>query len=157
MNSMFQCHKTDTIILSHYRFMLSYLKFPRRRPICIMFFFNCLFFVVFLLFFRFISNILTTKTSYKNNSKNYFCNRKKNSNNNRKTQAQAHKKPNKKSNINPLSHPNFQSDSTSQTHTVLNEVIITAIYSFFGHFYSEHVNFLLIIKRCTFFPFFPLT
>ena len=76
MNSMFQCHKTDTIILSHYRFMLTYLKFPRRRP-SVLFFFNCLFFVVFLLFFRFISNILTTKTSYKNNSKNYFCNRKK--------------------------------------------------------------------------------
>ena len=63
------------------------------------------------LFFRFVSNILTTKTSYKNNSTNYFCNRKKHGH--KHTQ-----KPNQKININPLSYMNFQSASISQAHTV---------------------------------------
>ena len=48
MNSMLQCHKTDPIIQSHYSFMLTYLKFPRRRPICTIFY---VLIVCFLLFF----------------------------------------------------------------------------------------------------------
>ena len=104
MNSMLQCHKTDPIILAHYSLMLTYLKFPRRRPICIMFFVLIVCFCWFFIIFSFHFKYFNKKISYKNNSKNYFYNRKK--------QTQAHEKPNRKSNINPLSHPNFPGDST---------------------------------------------
>ena len=77
MNSMLQCHKTDPIILAHYSIMLTYLKFPRRRPICIMFFVLIVCFCWFFIIFSFHFKYFNKKISYKNNSKNYFYNRKK--------------------------------------------------------------------------------
>ena len=53
MNSMLQCHKTDPITLSHYSFILTYLKFPRRRPFRIMFFILIVCFLLFFYYFPF--------------------------------------------------------------------------------------------------------